>query len=261
LLLNGISGLCLQGQALWIAYRNGQNGAVGTLNLKSRKFSTFTANLSPTAGANSQPHYNQVQLDEPHQAPNLPVRSMTEGAPGEMWFAVEEKGLQRFRDPTGVWETIRRVSAYNAYYPAMAADPTSGLLLLAKREHDILSGEKSRSGGLVIYDYCLNQEKTLQLQAGLPSNDLTAVAVAGRIAWVGGRGFVAVVDVQERKTLRFAYISTSVIRQIQLGQKYVWIAVSCDREADSGFSGNAPSGVYRLDRAAIEPAVHVASQK
>ena len=96
LLLNGISGLCLQGQALWIAYRNGQNGAVGTLNLKSRKFSTFTANLSSTAGANSQPHYNQVQLDEPHQAPNLPVLSMTEGAPGEMWFAVEEKGCSGF---------------------------------------------------------------------------------------------------------------------------------------------------------------------
>ena len=120
---------------------------------------------------------------------------------------------------------------------------------------------ESRSGGLVIYDYRLNRAKILQLLAGLPSNDLTAVAVAGRIAWVGGRGFVAVVELQERKTLRFAYISTSVIRQIQLGQKYVWIAVSCDREAGAGFSGNAPSGVYRLDRTAIEPAVHVAGQK
>jgi len=261
LLINRISGLRLQGQTLWIAYQNGGNGAVGTLDLGSHKFSTLTPNLSPGAGTNSQPYYNQVLLDDLHQAPHLPVSCMTKGEPGEMWFAVEEKGIQRFQSSGGAWETIRRVAAYHAYYPAMASEPTRGLLLLAKREYDVLDGEKSASGGLVIFDYRHNQLSVLQIHQGLPSNDLTAVAVDGRIAWVGGRGFVAVVDLQERKVLRIAYISASRILGIQLGQAHAWIQVSCGVNGDPGYSGNASNGVYRMDRSAIEPVGYTASRK
>lgn len=252
--LNAISGLKLQGQTLWIAYRNGENGAVGTLDLKTHKISTLTPNLSPKAGANSQPHYYQAMLSDPHEPPTLPVSSMALGETGEMWFAVAEQGLRRFRGSDGIWDAIGPVSAYNAYYPAMAVEATAGLLLLAKKEHGVLDGEKSKSGGLVIYDYRQNKAGVLQIYQGLPSNDLTAVATDGKIAWVGGRGFVAVLDIQERKVLRVAYISASQIGGIQLGRTHVWIAVSCGDNSDSQFSGNAWTGVYRLHRAAIEPA-------
>src|SRR5712691_4008046 len=76
----------------------------------------------------------------------------------------------------------------------------------------VLDGEKSWSGGLGIYDYRQNKNRLFQIHEGLPSNDVTAVAMDGTVAWVGGRGFVAVVDVQERKVLRIAYVSASRIR-------------------------------------------------
>jgi tetratricopeptide (TPR) repeat protein len=253
LLLNGISGLKLHGRTLWIAYRNGNNGAVGTLDLESHKISTLTPNLPPAAGNNSQPWYGQAGLDDGRQAPTLPVTSMTPAETGEMWFAVSEKGLRRFRSSGGGWDTIQLPAPTMARFVDMAADVTHGLLLLANRD-DLLDNEKSTSGGLFIYDYRQDKCNMLQIYEGLPSNDLTAVAVDGRIAWVGGRGFVAVVDVQERKVLRIAYVSASRIQGIQLGQKHAWIAVSCGSgDSYPDFSGKAWTGVYRLDRSAIEP--------
>ena len=260
LLLNGISGLKLHGETLWIAYKNGENGAVGTLDLKSRKFSALTPNLSPTAGANSKPYYEQRKLDSQSQAPRLPIYSMTGGEPGEMWFAVNETGVRRFRSSDLSWSPAGVDSSFTAYYPAMAADTSRGLLLLAKREYRLLDGAKSTSGGLIFHDYRGRRDAVLQIHQGLPSNDLTAVAVHGRFAWAGGRGFVAVVDVQDRKVLQIAYISASQIRRIQLGQAHAWIHVSCGERSGSDSAGNAWTGVYRMKRSAVEP-VYTASRE
>jgi hypothetical protein len=252
LFLNGISHLKLQGQTLWIAYRNGDNGAIGTLEVESHKFSALTPNLSPGAGANSQPHYNQALLDDPHQAPHLPITCMTDADPGEMWLIVHNKGLQHFRKAVGDWNTSA-LPVREANFHDMTADAHQGLLLMANREYDSLSGEKSVSGGLVIHDYRRNRFDRMLIREGLPSNDISAVSVDGRIAWVGCRGSIAVVDLQERKVLRIAYVSASRIYGIRLSPAHAWIALSCDKQGDPDYSGNARTGVYRLARAAIEP--------
>ena len=260
LLLNGISGLKLHGETLWIAYRNGENGGVGTLDLKSRRFSAMTPKLSSAAGAKSEPYYDQAKLESPSEAPRLPITSMTAGEPGEMWFAVDENGIHRFQSSSPGWSHISLPSGRTSYYYGMAADTARGLLLLARLEYGVLDGAGSRTGGLILYDYRQNKHSVLQIHQGLPSNDLSAVAVDGRIAWVGGRGFVAVVDVEDRKVLRIAYISASRIRRIQLGRAHAWIHVSCGEQSGSDSAGNAWTGVYRIKRSAVEP-VYAASRK
>jgi hypothetical protein len=256
LMLNGIIGLALQGQTLWIAYRNGANGGVGALDVETHKISTLTPSLPPAAGDNSQPWHSQARLDDDRQAPTLPVTSMAPVGNGEMWFAVSEKGLRRFRNSGGDWETLWRTGSNDRGIAAMAADTGHGLLLLANREFTVLDGEKSRSGGLITYDYRQHKAGFLQIHDGLPSNDLTAVATDSKVAWVGGRGFVAVVDVLNRKVLRIAFVSASKIQRIQLGQNYAWIAISSGgQDSDPEYSGNAWTGVYRIDRSAIEPFV------
>lgn len=259
LFLNGISHLRLQGQTLWIAYRNGDNGAVGTLELPSRKFSALMPNLSPAAGANSQPYYNQALLDDPRQAPHLPIACMTDTGAGEMWFIANKKGLLRFRISDGDWNTAG-LPVRDACFHDMTADVPHGLVLMANREYDSLSGEKSVSGGLLIYDYRHNKYGRMLIREGLPSNDISAVAVDGRIAWVGGRGFVAVVDVQEQKVLRIAYVSASRVYGIRLSPPHAWVALSCDKEGHPDYCGNARTGVYRLDRTAIEPQSYTANR-
>jgi tetratricopeptide (TPR) repeat protein len=253
LMLNGISGLAAQGKTLWIAYRNGANGGVGTLDMETHTISTRTPSLPAGAGDNSQPSHFQARLDDDRQAPTLPVTGMTPLGNGEMWFAVSQKGLRRFRNSGGDWETVWRTGGEIS---AMAADTDHGLLLLANREVTVLDGEKSRSGGLITYDYRRRNVGLFQIRDGLPSNDLTAVATDGKAAWVGGRGFVAVVDVQKRQVLRIAFVSASEIQAIQLGQKYAWIAIASGGEdVYPECSGKAWTGVYRIDRSAIESQV------
>jgi hypothetical protein len=286
LLLNGISSLSWQGGMLWIAYQNDENGAVGTMEPGSHKFSALTPKLSPEAGANSQPYYSHAQLDDFHQAPQHPISCMIKGEPGEMWLGVADKGLQRFRSSDASWTTMgqpikpsdnpaylakvfdekhtsqwfTQIAAQTTSFSAIALDTPNGQLLATTRELLTIDNEKSVTGGLIIYNYLQNKEEVLQNDNGLPSNDLTAVAVDGRFAWIGGRGFVAVMDLQERKVLRIAYISTSRILHIQLGKRYAWIQVSCGVDAYPD-AGNAWTGIYRIERSAVEPVLHTVSRE
>jgi hypothetical protein len=253
LLLNGISHLYLQGQTLWIAYQYANDGAVGTLDLQTRKFSTLTPNLGPDPAAAAQPFMSQNKLERWDQAPQLPISCLTEGDPGEMWFGVDEKGLQSYRISEGRWRTITDAFDYKTYLSGVTSDQTHGLVLVTTRETGILDGEKSRSGGLVLYDYRQNKQAKMQIYQGLPSNDLTSIAVDGSVAWIGGRGFVAVVDIPEQKVLRIAYLSANCIKKIQLGKTYAWIQVISDGgDSFPEYSGNAWTGVYRVERSAVE---------
>jgi hypothetical protein len=252
LLLDGISGLYLQGQTLWIAYQKKDSGAVGTLDLQTHKFSALTPNLHPEAGVNSESGFNQDRLDQEDQPPQLPISCMMEVATGEMWFGVNNKGVQSYRNSGTRWKTIKFFST-RTRLSDIAADPAHGQVLVAARDDGCIFNEKSRSGGLVIYDYGQHKQEKMQIYQGLPSNDLTAVALDGNIAWIGGRGFVAVVDVQKQKVLRVAFVSANCIKKIQLGKTYAWIQVSAgggDYYPD--YSGEAWTGIYRLERSAIE---------
>ncbi len=267
LLLDDIASLRLQGQTLWIAYRNGQNGGIGTLDIKSHKFSTFTPTISAAAGTRSENSYYQARLEQSNQAPRLLLSGMTEGEPGEMWFVVNDKGIQRFRNSDASWSTPWAISVQGINFSAIAANASQGQLLVTARDKGGWStGDRERFGGLHIYDYRRNHRETLRLEEGLPSTEVTVVAADGRIAWVGGRGFVAVVDIQERKVFRVAFISANVIPMIQLDKTYAWIQVSCGDDEHSEYNsidylGNARAGVYRVERAKVEPTVFAVSQK
>jgi hypothetical protein len=266
LYFNGITCLCLQGRTLWIAYKNDQTGAVGTLDLNNRRFSTFTPDLSPGAGTNSQSSYEQSKLDDIRKAPQHPSKGMVEANSGEMWFAVIDKGIQRYRSSDASWDTVRITEAEEPlsmkYISTIAADVLHGQLLVPIRERLPFYCEKSVTGGLFIHNYRHNNDRIMRIYQGLPSNDLTAVAVDGRIAWLGGRGFVAILDTQELKVLKVAYISANLISKIQLGKTHAWIQVTTRGEGyDFEYGGNAWTGVYRIDRSAVEPALDTENQK
>lgn len=253
--LNGVSGLKLQPakQLLWITYHNDANGAVGTLDLTKHRFSTLTPNLSAAAGKNSLPYWDQAILDVANQPPTLPVSAMTEADPGDMWFAVQEKGLQRFRTTNASWETPWRASRFHSHYAAMTAIPSQGLLLVANRQTATMDSEKTPVGGLDIHNYRENKHTMLRLEHGLPANDASAVAADGHVAWIGGHGFVAVVDLRTRKVTRVAYVSASRIANIKLSPNFAWIHIVCTEYGDRDYAGNARTGVYRVRRGDIEP--------
>jgi tetratricopeptide (TPR) repeat protein len=253
LLLNGISDLYLRGQTLWIAYQNKDNGSLGTLDLRKHKFSALTPSLRPEPGENFQPYHTPDQMGPRDQPPQFPISCMTEGAPGEMWFGVVGKGLQSYSTSDGRWETVVNTFESSTHLSGIASDSARDQMLVTTREKGVLDGEKSHSGGLILYDYRQHRRAGMSIYQGLPSNDLTAVAIDGRVAWIGGRGFVAVVDIEEQKVLRIAYISANCIKKILLGKTAAWIQViSGGTDAYVEYSGNAWTGVYRVERSAVE---------
>jgi hypothetical protein len=279
LFLNGISGLHVQGDNLWITYRNGGNGAVGWLDLKTRKFSSFTPKLSTTATDHSPLFPRSEAFSEP---PEYPIEAFAEGELGDLWFVVKNKGIQRYRRVDHSWLTIGRplppanhlefrrkieqtgdsfnnaayftsVSNPGASVADIAIDNQNRLVLLAAENYAKAYNERSQSGGLLIYNYKENTEEIIQVRDGLPSNHLTAIALDGRRTWVGGLGSVAVVDISEHKVLRVANISAARVAKIQLGEKYAWIQISCVPGGGPDFAGDARTGVYRVERVTVEP--------
>jgi hypothetical protein len=255
LYLDDITSVGVHGDKLWIGYRNGRNGAVGTMDVATHKFSAFTAKISAGAGTNSQPFYIQAPYYYQPQAgdpPEFPVTGMAPGETDEMWFAVSHKGAERFRSPDNNWFTFSQWND-NSFLSGIITDPANHRVLITARDPNDLENEKSVTGGLTIYNYQKNLGDRMLVKDGLPSNDLSAIALDGKYAWIGGKGFVAVVDVQERKVVRIGYICANRIAKIQLGSRYAWIQVSCEEDGDWDYGGNARTGVYRVDRAAAEP--------
>ena len=248
LFVDGISDLRLQDKTLWIAYQRSDEGAIGTMDLQTRKFSAMTPNLQLKTETDTQ-----ADIDRLNQPPEQPISCMTESAPGEMWFGVVGKGMQSYRLSDSRWKYIFDTFPRTTYLSSIAADAANGRLLVAARDSGILDNEKSTSGGLYIYDYRQHKHTKMRIEQGLPANDLTAVAVDGNIAWIGGRGFVAVINTEQRKVLRIAYISANCIKRIQLGKTFVWIQVNAGGDDyGSKYAGEAWTGIYRLERAAIE---------
>lgn len=250
LVLNGISGLMLRGRNLWIAYNNKGNGAVGTLNIDSHKLSSFTPDL-PANAADPDSSVEAYRTKRLHQPPVWPIDGMDTDKAGDLWFLVAGKGLQRYRTLDNRWDTLVQ-STVATTFRDLAVAPALDEVLLAERDDMVaFNGGKSTTGGLLIYDYDQNKTNLFQIYQGLPSNDITTVAVDGRIAWVGGLGFVAVVDLAKQKVLRIAYIPATV-QGIQLSPLHAWVAIACKKRGDPDYAGDANNGVYRLDRAGIE---------
>jgi hypothetical protein len=51
----------------------------------------------------------------------------------------------------------------------------------------------------------------------------TALALQGRDLWVGGLGYIALVDLESNKLKKLAYVPARSVDRIQIGGGYVWV--------------------------------------
>ena len=57
---------------------------------------------------------------------------------------------------------------------------------------------------------------------GLPCSAVTAMSLDGQNLWLGGSGFVALVDLTKGSVQKFAHITTRAVDQIEVGGGYLW---------------------------------------
>jgi hypothetical protein len=66
------------------------------------------------------------------------------------------------------------------------------------------------------------QWRTFPPITGLPNEQVTTLTVDGHNLWVGGKAYIALVDPEQGKVLKFAYVRARSVDRIQVGGGCVW---------------------------------------
>jgi hypothetical protein len=214
LLLSDISSLYLHGGSLWIGYGRrdeyGRRGAggVGLLELSTRRLSTFTPPLAvPRPGA------EEARSDAP---PRSAVFGIVGGLSGEVWVIAAGKGIQRYQLTDNSWSSPN----FGSFYPTCLA--VGGDRLFVGKA--IYQGGETRSwGGVQSLGLKNGQLTAIGATEALPSPRVTTLTVDGNDLWVGGEGFVAVVDLKEWKTRKVCYASAREVDHIEVAGRFVWV--------------------------------------
>jgi hypothetical protein len=76
--------------------------------------------------------------------------------------------------------------------------------------------------GLERLNYEDGRWQSFQGVAGLPSGEISALALDGRYVWVGGMGYIGCLDRDQNIIRKFAIIPAQWVDKIQIGGGYVW---------------------------------------
>jgi hypothetical protein len=58
---------------------------------------------------------------------------------------------------------------------------------------------------------------------GLPASDVTALALNGSDVWIGGRGFLAVMDLNQGKIQKVYYLPSRSLDKLEVAENFVWV--------------------------------------
>jgi hypothetical protein len=202
LMMDFISALELDGDTLWLGYGQESSGGLGNLDLKTRTPKSFASSLIEKTGNLNQPT-------------RVPVLSIARGLDHDLWL-VTLSSLSHYLPAEDSWQPSKDHAGARSVIFA------SDRLFVAKGMYP--SAYSSRKGGLGVSTLGLKsrQWKTFPDVDGFPSGYAFAVCADGPNLWVGGLGYIALLDPSQDKVLKFAYIPASSVEQIQVAGGYLW---------------------------------------
>jgi tetratricopeptide (TPR) repeat protein len=200
LLMDYISSLELTGDVLWIGYGEESTGGLGRLEWPSRRVTSFAVSLADSRKAGGKTSRN-------------PVVSLAAAKDGEVWVVAKDQGLLRYRSSDNSWESVQNLEGTGS----VLSD--HGRLFAG----NFFSRDKPK-GGLGINTLASTDGTWRRFPAveGLPKERVTTLSVDGANLWVGGMGYVALVDPARDKVLKFSYIKSDNVDKIQVGGGWVW---------------------------------------
>ncbi|HYV26505.1 MAG TPA: CsgG/HfaB family protein, partial [Candidatus Eisenbacteria bacterium] len=185
LMMNVIAGLHVHQDRLWIGY----GGGVGYYDLRDRRFVGMMNELPVALGGGPSSIVTSNQSREA-AAPRASFHAFANGPSNTLWAATLWGGLFSFDAKSNRWNSATLPCRCQSASLAIAGK----FLVVPCYEPTSWSDRDTEFGGLLIYDSAKRDCKHLGVGNGLPDNHLRSVAVDGTKAWVGGRGFVALVD-------------------------------------------------------------------
>ena len=205
--MDDVSALRVLGDTLWIGYGKESGGGLGKLDLKTRTCTSFGASM-----------YTDSAVTMP---PRSPVTEIRPGPDGDIWF-IANLTLARYRIAKNLWEALP-----NKEGVAVGCFETdSEHLIKSLGLAQIGLASVPNRGTLELRAFRDGSERRLLDTGALPSVPTTLTLVEHDL-WIGGLGFVALVDLQENKIKKIAYVSARSVDTIQRGGGYLW--VQCDK--------------------------------
>ena len=224
LLINHIQSMLLEADSLWIGYGQGYQGAggFGRMDLKTGKIRNWIPALPAGVGrSESVGHEATSIVDPPDGPPRNRVVGIARGGPHTLWIAVARKGLQKFDTKTETWTTLD------------SSDQENRLVCLAANAEVMVAGCEGRlgaadtqpgNGGLTIVRAGEDQPRYLHVPDGLPHPTVTAVALHDEVAWIGGTGFVGILDLATLEFRRICPARTVRVTRIAVNEQGAWVA-------------------------------------
>lgn len=86
----------------------------------------------------------------------------------------------------------------------------------------LLGGTQTGPLGLNSFSFRDNQWRSFQAVDGLPSKKINLLILEDADLWLGGMGYIALLDTKDNQIRKIAYIRAKSVDQIQVGGGYVW---------------------------------------
>jgi Curli production assembly/transport component CsgG len=197
-----IDSLCLQGDTLWIGF-SGLGGGVGQLDLQTHKLSAFGASLS--------------KFGSSREVPPVQPNGVIADAAGRVFIPASTP-------PTYIVSTNRLVPQFQ---------PRIGQLIQTE-EYSAAGILGSHQYGPILphapeYEKYGLTVKTgngpwqlLGADAGVPAPNVTALALDGKNLWLGGWGFVSVLDL-EKMSVRKTFFVRQDVCHLEIAGGYLWL--------------------------------------
>jgi hypothetical protein len=215
LLIDEISRLHRQEASLWIGFGRQNDygargsGGLGLLDLRTGRLSSFTPALSiPDPGATQ---------GRPDAAPRTAVLDIVGGGSGDVWVVTEGNATQRYRPADNSWASPTLGPPFRPTCLAVGGDR----LFVGKSTNK--TEEHRFWGGVQSLDLKSGQLREIGVMEELPSPRVTTLTVDGNDLWVGGEGYVAVVDLPLWKTRKVCYVAAREVDRIELAGGFVWV--------------------------------------
>ena len=221
LLMPNVSALLPAGNRLWIGFGNEVSnlglypGGLGFLDLARNEFvgleSELPKGLSRTPSRGATDRHLSVLGD----APRTYITKFARAPKGQMW-ALTRYGIIEFpATQTNSWKRLTNspasvntghppgLVASDRYLAVVAPDPT----------------------GLAIYSLPNYECRYVKEIDGLPNNSVRSIALDGDKAWVGGKGYVALVDLPSARVEKVCKLrATFSVRSMLFADGNVWFS-------------------------------------
>jgi hypothetical protein len=212
--------LCLQGDTLWIGFgrQESHGGAVGRLDLTTGHLTAFTASAS------SLQSMSTLQ-SPPTEGPRETVLSLAAGPDGDM-FVASYAGFQRYHAQADKWE--RLVSGWQVQSVVCNAKAVfvANFLSFSYRfpYHGVfLDGvEKEPQCGLQVQTLSDGKWNSFGETAAIPQPCATALALDGADVWLGGRGYIGVINPEQKTMRKFCYTHAAEVYHMEVAGDSVW---------------------------------------